>query len=277
MHEINYRIDDYVNSKPNLYEIETESITGERNLDEIKAIINNILTFYNYSKNKDKLLAVNATNIVSHGVDIDEWNVMLFDGMPRSTSEYIQALSRVGRKWFGIVFVLFSSNKTRDLSFYQHFMDYHSILNNKVESVPLSRWAKLGFKQTFTSIFTATILNYLSEKLHQPTYNTTIVIDLLQIENNKQILIDFIKKAYVVDSNMLGSDYFNEMIENEVDRRIEYLESYGGSEDFLPNALKDSDNKYFKTQFGMRGIQDEIILSPHFNDYKFRSSKRGGI
>lgn len=277
VHEINYSIDDYVNSKPNLYEIEIESLTGERNLDEIKAIINNILTFYDDGKNKDKLLAVNATNIVSHGVDIDEWNIMLFDGMPRSTSEYIQALSRVGRKWFGIVFVLFSYNKTRDLSFYQHFTDYHSILNNKVESVPLSRWAKLGFKQTFTSIFTATILNYLSEILHHPTYNTTIVIDLLQLENNKRILIDFIKKAYVADSDMLGSDYFNEMIENEVDRRIKYLESYGGSEDFLPHALKDSDNKYFKTQFGMRGIQDEIILSPHFNDYKFRSSKRGEI
>ena len=59
--------------------------------------VKDFANFYDDESNKEKLFAVNATSIVSHGVDIDEWNCMVFDGMPRSTSEYIQALSRIFR------------------------------------------------------------------------------------------------------------------------------------------------------------------------------------
>ena len=117
-------------------------------------------------------------------MDIDEWNVMMFDGMPRSTAEYIQALSRVGRKYPGLVFLWFYSNRTRDLSFYQNFNEYHNILEHKVENVPLSRWAKLGFKQTFTSIFTASILNYLSNELESPIYNLPSVFEVFSDPKN---------------------------------------------------------------------------------------------
>ena len=75
---------------------------------------------------------------------------------------------------------------------------------------------------------------------------------------------------------MLGSDFFQNEIENEVKDRIERLEKYGGNEsNFFPNALKDNDNKYYKTQYGMRGIQDEIVISPNFHDFNFIARKRG--
>ena len=41
---------------------------------------------------------------------------------------------------------------------------------DKVETVPLSRWTKLGFKQTFTSVFCAGVLNYMSDLLERPIY-----------------------------------------------------------------------------------------------------------
>jgi hypothetical protein len=276
VHSVNFFLDDYVNSKPNVYQIDSLPLTGDNDLEYIKNAINTVKTYYSDSSKKNKLLALNATSIVSHGVDIEEWNIMIFDGMPRSTSEYIQALSRIGRKYAGLVFLGFISNRTRDLSFYQNFNEYHNILEDKVENVPLSRWAKLGFKQTFTSIFTASVLNYMSNKLEKPIYNLPQFIEVFSDRENVNDLIKFIKKAYISKSIMLGSDFFENEIENEVMDRIESLEKYGGVEtNFFPNALKDNDNKYYKTQFGMRGIQDEIVISPNYHDFNFIARKGG--
>ena len=276
VHSVNFFLDDYVNSKPNVYHIDSIPLTGDNDLEYIKNVIKTVITYYSDPSKNKKLLALNATSIVSHGVDIDEWNIMIFDGMPRSTSEYIQALSRVGRKYPGLVFLGFISNRTRDLSFYQNFNEYHNILEDKVENVPLSRWAKLGFKQTFTSIFTASVLNYMSNKLERPIYNLSQFIEVFSDPENVCDLIKFIKKAYVSKSKMLGSDYFENEIENEVKDRIECLEKYSGTEsNFFPNALKDNDNKYYKTQYGMRGIQDEIVISPNYRDFNFIARKGG--
>ena len=53
-------------------------------------------------------------------------------------------------------------------------------------------------------------------------------------------------------------------------KRVEYLKTYtGGERNFFPNALKDCEDKYYKTQYGMRGIQDEIILKPSDTDLNF--------
>lgn len=273
-----FLIEDLINKNENCYDIEAKPLTGESNLEDIKKTINLVEKYYENDENrKNKLLTVNATSIVSHGVDLDQWNIMIFDGMPRNTSEYIQALSRVGRKDYGLIFLTFINHRTRDLSFYQHFNEYHDILEHKVESVPLSRWAKLGFKQTFTSIFNASILNYLSDKLNKPIYNKEDFIEVFNDSKNVDMLVDFIQKAYMTNSPMKGSEYFKNNIRIETEKRIEYIKNYSGNNtNFFPNALADSSNKYFKTQFGMRGIQDDIVLTPFNSDYNFRSYKREG-
>lgn len=274
VHKMSYNVSDLVNSYDSTYDLVSNNLTGDDNLDHIKDVINNVVSFQDKEENSDKLSLVSATNIVSHGVDVDTWNVMAFEGMPRNTSEYIQALSRVGRKHFGIVFVLYDYMKIRDVSFYQNFDEYHRILSDKVETVPLSRWTKLGFKQTFTSIFCAGVLNYMSDLLEKPIYTTEEFNKVFSDNVNRQLLINFIKKAYISNSDMLGADFFDENVEKEVNERIEYIEGYTGSEtSYFPNALKDrSNNKYYKTQFGMRGIQDELLVSPVNEDLKFRKN-----
>lgn len=239
-----------------LYRIDPMTLTGDDSLNDIKSLISTVESFP--GDIDDKLQLTSATNIVSHGVDIDNWNLMFFQGIPRSTSEYIQALSRVGRKYNGLIFLWFYPNRVRDLSFYQNFKEYHRILQYKVEKVPISRWAKLGFKQTFTSIFNAAILTYLSDYLEKPIYDIREIKKVLSDEKNRQLLIDFIKKVYVSDSDALGADYFRDNIEAEVDERIDYLNKYTGANTFLAEVLADCDRKYFKTQTGMRGIQDTV-------------------
>lgn len=286
---VKYFAKSFINGREDSYDIEARTLTGENDLDYIKETIDLVDGFYDNPNNKDKLLAVNATSIVSHGVDIDKWNFMIFDGMPNNTSEYIQALSRAGRQKFGIIFLTFVPHRTRDLSFYHHFNEYHKILDDKVENVALSRWTKLGFDQTFTSVFLGAIMNYLSNYYEEPLYLVKHVKKLF-IENHMhlnsvtkedikdeplEILVDFLHKSYLTHYNVIGSKYFRESIKKETIDRILALANYGVSKnnsEFIVRALKHNQNKNYNTQMGMRGIQDTIILSPEDSESTFREN-----
>ena len=116
----------------------------------------------------------------------------------------------------------------------------------------------------------------VSDLLEKPIYTTDEFNKVFSNDVNKKLLINFLKESYISNSDMLGADFFEENIEMEVMDRIEKLADYDGSETFFPSALKDRDNnKYYKTQFGMRGIQDEIVVTPVNQDLEFRNNVGG--
>ncbi|MFQ6060157.1 MAG: helicase-related protein, partial [Thermoplasmata archaeon] len=265
VHSMSYFLRPVVNAHLQNLHVKGRVLTGEKDLDYIKETIAFVKS-HSFERSQT-FHATFATSVVSHGVDIDRWNVMLFQGIPRSTSEYIQAFSRTGRKRTGLSLVWFYPTRTRDISFFRNFQEYHRVLEHKVEHVPISRFAPLGLDQTLTSILSGSILNYLSHSQRQPLYRTRdVVSDVVKVTTQRERLIAFVESAYRVGLGLRGQEDFRRRIPQMVEDRLNYLDRYivGGGREiyYFPNALKDSRNHYYRTQYGMRGIQDEVSLIP---------------
>lgn len=270
--DIDYFMESVVTSKLSDFTVEKAPLTGNNTLEEIKDVIKKIKDFSETHDVGSSVYSTFATNVVSHGVDLDEWNVMIFQGMTRNTAEYIQALSRAGRKDIGIIFNWYYPTRVRDLSFYKNFHHFHERIQHKVRRTPISRWTKLGFKQTFTSLFCGAILNYMSVQLEMPLYSVEAVNEMFSGDfvDNRDVLIEFLKRAYYVHLDEKGSEWYEKRIPREVEERLNYLETYSKKNIyFFPNALKDCEDPYYKTQYGMRGIQDEVALILNYRSNNF--------
>lgn len=106
-------------------------------LTSLQTATQNADIFARLSKTREEdgcLDAVLATNMISVGLDVARLALMIINGQPLTTAEYIQASSRVGRSEVpGVVFVNYYREQARSLSHYESFRPYHEAFYRFVE------------------------------------------------------------------------------------------------------------------------------------------------
>lgn len=113
-------------------------LTSRKRSSEIPNELALLQTSHPDPKSPDVVL---ATNMISVGVDVDRLGLMCVMGQPQTTSEYIQATSRVGRRFPGLVLALYNASRSRDLSHYEAFTTYHRSLYKEVEATGATPFA----------------------------------------------------------------------------------------------------------------------------------------
>lgn len=191
-----------------LREIRSQSMTGDVTFDQVRRV----LEMMQRPSEESGIDLITATNMISHGVDVDSLNVMIFQGMPNSTAEYIQAYSRVGRQHTGLVLVVFNHARERDGSHYKYFHNYHELSDLLVEPVPINRWAKFSIDRTLPGIFCASIMNFFEPRVQAAGYRRLYMTDDFTKAVNTGALtenevLEFILRSYRVSEDDRGRHF----------------------------------------------------------------------
>ncbi len=203
--------------------LKAKKMTGDDTFQEVRATLSSI----EHAKSAIDDLDFNmiaATSMISHGVDADRFNLMMFYGMPGNTAEYIQAYSRVGRKHAGVVIDIMRPSREKDQSYLKNFVKFHEYKDILVDSVSINRWATKAVENTLPGILSSLILNHYVYELQYSFGDVSKYGDLKKALINGAITADMLKNhAYQIYKCSDNDSSIGKLYRLTIDRIIDEL------------------------------------------------------
>ena len=209
-----------------------------------------------------------ATNMLSVGVDVNRLGLMVVNGQPKSTAEYIQATSRVGRSFPGLVCTVLTWSRPRDLSHYESFEHYHATFYKHVEAQSVTPFAPRAMDRGLTGALISAL------RLSENNFNPNLGAESMSATNLSEVAA--IKKAFanrawlVTDRKQMGQ-YTEDMISDRIDRwvreatqsgrRLAY-DAYGAPDNAVPLLKKPGLQNWtvFTAPTSMREVEPGVRL-----------------
>jgi hypothetical protein len=170
-------------------------LTSRINSNDIPEYLEQLSKSWTGDKSEYPVDVCLATNMISVGVDIPRLGLMTVIGQPKTTSEYIQATSRVGRskKGPGLVFTIYNCSKPRDRSHFEQFQGYHSKIYSKVEPTSVTPFSAPARERALHAILVGLIRLYSTDQSSttpRPFPQKEIIERVTQIIFDRVHLID---------------------------------------------------------------------------------------
>ena len=229
----------------NIPDFKIAEITGDVEFKTIKNVMHNVESDNNKYNTKNVIV---ATSAISHGVDEDCFNQIYFFGMPNQTSEYIQAYSRVGRAYTGIVFDVFRIIRDRDKSYLKNFYNFHEYKDRLVNPVPINRYAKNAIYSTLPGIFAALLYQHYVKKSKAIEVTKLINSGKLCVED----LINDVKNIY--DCHNQDSKLYELIIEDEVNKMFNAFKTNTNTEVRIADLIKNSNSRHKGPMTNLRDV-----------------------
>ena len=205
----------------------------------------------------DALDVVLATNMISVGVDIDRLGLMVVMGQPQGTSEYIQATSRVGRKFPGLVVVLLNSARSRDRSHYEAFVGYHGALYRQVESTSVTPFSPRARDRALHAVVVA-LARIMIPGLRANDRAADIGRYLPELAALRLQLLERVGVVSPVDVEAVAAQ-IDAIVERWTERaasvpRLKYWDDKKPAEALLNDAGSPGDEEAFPTLWSLRDV-----------------------
>lgn len=258
-------IQDIVKNHLPVRAINVKALTSNQTAEENSEIFNYL------TKEKHDPNAVDvalATNMISVGLDVPRLALMIINGQPLTTAEFIQASSRVGRgDTPGIVYVNFYKTQARSLSHYENFRSYHDAFYRYVEPSSLTPFTYQARQRALHAALVIAIrhseigmlTNHCAEKFNSEKEVVKKVVHELKarcknaIENNHEYQATIEHIDELVEQWHQHIDYCNKQRTNLV-----YYSKDRGEANLLGNF--DENSGLWKTLNSMRNVENTALM-----------------
>ena len=205
--------------------------------------------------------------MISVGVDVGRLGLMVVTGQPKTTAEYIQATSRVGRAFPGVVCTVFNWARPRDMSHYERFIHYHSTFYQQVEALSVTPFSSRALDRGLSAVLISEL------RLRDEEMNANDRAGQISWENRhiETLLDDVSRRAALVRADNEYGNYVNRMLKERVDRwmnRAQTIEapatlayiSKGGLQVSLLKKPEEEDWDTFTCLNSLRDVEPNTAL-----------------
>lgn len=204
--------------------IDHSELTGRLSGEEVKSNLSAIERNWELQNAVSPPEFVIATNMISVGIDVSRFNSMVISSMPRNIAEYIQASSRVARDKEGLVLTVHHPFRSRDLSHYQRFVEFHEKFYSYVEPISVTPYTFKALKR-YLPLFLATWIRHKGYGLSTNEQAGMLNEDLMDAIVDEVVQHFKALRKHSFDLNIAGILDDNELLEiqNEVQKLMNQM------------------------------------------------------
>lgn len=204
-----------------------------------------------------------SSNMISVGVDVGRLGSMVVVGQPKTTAEYIQATSRVGRENPGLVVATYNQAKSRDRSHYEQFVQYHESFYKYVEATSITPFADRARDRALQTLYVI-LCRYMVPALFHDKDAINYRKDMHELECVRKYIFDYVSLVDPDELNNVKHEIAE--IEEEWDNKRKHKEKF----QYRKTKYVSSDNALFEADFEedsrfrvlntMRSVENSVLV-----------------